>query len=76
MRTTVTLDRDVEAMLRAAMRGRGLCFKEAVNAAIRAGLGTQNRKAAKKFRQKTFRMGCDPRAPLDKALLLAATLED
>ena len=58
------------------MRARGLSFKEAVNTAIRAGFGTRNRKTAKKFRQKTFRMGFDPRVPLDKALVLAAALED
>ncbi len=76
MRTTVTLDQDVEALLRAAMRERGLSFKEAVNAAIRVGLGTERRQGAKKFRQKTFRMGFDPRVPFDKALVLAAALED
>ena len=38
MRTTVTLDGDVEAVLRVAMRERHLSFKEAVNNALRAGL--------------------------------------
>jgi hypothetical protein len=38
MRTTVTLDSDVENMLRDAMRHQGLSFKEALNRAIRAGL--------------------------------------
>ena len=31
MRTTVTLDPDVEAQLRAAMRERGVSFKVAIN---------------------------------------------
>ena len=39
MRTTITLDPDVHALVERAMRERGLSFKEAVNEAIRAGLG-------------------------------------
>ncbi len=38
MRTTVTLDPDVEALIQKAMKERGLSFKEALNSAIRAGL--------------------------------------
>ena len=38
MRTTVTLDPDVEQMLRDAMQRRRLSFKEALNQAIRTGL--------------------------------------
>jgi len=38
MRTTVTLDSDVEQLLRDAMQRRRLSFKEALNQAIRAGL--------------------------------------
>ena len=36
MRTTITLDPDVEALVKRLMRDRGLSFKEAVNAANRA----------------------------------------
>lgn len=73
MRTTVTLEADVEALLRKAMRERGLTFKEAVNQAIRAGLapGEQGRP----FRQPTFSMG-RPTVPLTKALALAGEVED
>ena len=39
MRTTVTLDRDVERMLRDAMHKSRTSFKKALNGAIRAGLG-------------------------------------
>ena len=35
MRTTVTLDPDVEAKLKAAMRQRGISFKVAINDAVR-----------------------------------------
>jgi len=39
MRTTVTLDKDVERLLRDAMHRCRSSFKEALNAAVRAGLG-------------------------------------
>lgn len=38
MRTTVTLDPDVQQLLRDAMQRRRLSFKEALNQAIRSGL--------------------------------------
>jgi hypothetical protein len=38
MRTTVTLDSDVEALLRKLMQERGLTFKEAVNSSLRRAL--------------------------------------
>ncbi len=74
MRTTVTLDPDVHALLRRLMRERGMSFKEAVNYAIRAGLA--GRSAAAPARTPTFRMGFEPALPWDKALRLAAELED
>jgi hypothetical protein len=36
MRTTITLDPDVEQLVKRAMRERGISFKAAVNDAIRA----------------------------------------
>ncbi len=74
MRTTVTLEPDVVALVDRLMRERGLSFKEAVNQAIRTGLSGGQRR--RKFRTPTFRMGHDPAVPLDKALGLAAGLED
>jgi hypothetical protein len=38
MRTTITLDPDVEALLKKVMRERGLSFKETVNSCLRAAL--------------------------------------
>ena len=76
MRTTVTIDPDVEALLRKAMRERGLSFKEALNGAIRSGLAPASGRAPRKYRLKTYRMGFRPEVPLDKALGLAAALED
>lgn len=74
MRTTITLDPDVEALLRRAMARRGLSFKAAVNEAIRMGLGRTP--ARRSERTRTFRMGFEPAIPWDKALRLAADLED
>lgn len=41
MRTTVTLDPDVEALIRRAMHERGFTFKQALNEAIRAGAASR-----------------------------------
>jgi hypothetical protein len=76
MRTTVTLDPDVEALLRRAMRERGISFTEALNQAVRAGLSAKPAERPPRYRLKTFRMGFPPKTGLDKALLLAAELED
>lgn len=74
MRTTVTLDPDVEALLQNVMEERGLSFKAALNEAVRAGL-TSTRGSAP-FRTPTFHMGFDPTVTLDQALRLAGELED
>ena len=76
MRTTVTLDPDVEALLRQTMRKRHLSFKVALNLAIRQGLSGPAHKVQKPFVMKTYRMGYRPEVALDKALSLAASLED
>jgi hypothetical protein len=74
MRTTITLDPDVEALLKQAMRERGLTFKDAVNQAVRDGLGKHPRKVPP-FRQRAFHMGV-PLVDLTKALALADELDD
>jgi len=73
MRTTVTLDPDVEAKLRAAMRERGVSFKVALNDAVRAGLDGAGA-PARRFRMKTAPLGL--RINVDKALAIAGELED
>jgi hypothetical protein len=55
------------------MRERGLTFKQALNQAVRDGLAPRRPRA--KFRTSTFAMG-QPVIALDKALRLAADLED
>lgn len=74
MRTTVTLDPDVEALLKRVMEERGISFKEAVNTAIRTGLGGPGRREG--HATPTFAMGHEPAIAWDKALTLAAELED
>lgn len=76
MRTTVTLDPDVEALLRRVMKERGLSFKEALNEAVRCGLTRSPGSRPRPYRQKTYRLGFRPDLPLEKALALAAALED
>lgn len=71
----MTLDPDVEAKLRAAMRERGVSFKVAVNDSIRAGL-TGPAPAGRRFRMTTAPLGVRPGVNLDKALALAGELED
>jgi len=73
MRTTVTLDPDVEALINRAMRERGLTFKQAVNDAIRAGVG--RRPSAEAPELPLFDMG-EPLVDVTKALRLAGELED
>ncbi len=73
MRTTVTLDPDVDARLRKLMRERGLSFKEAVNAAIREGLAAEGEREP--FETPTFEMG-PARIPVTRALAIVSELED
>lgn len=75
MRTTVTLDPDVEALVKQAMRERGITFKQAVNEALRAGLAAHTR-SRPKFKQITRKLGFRPEVNYDKALAIAAALED
>ncbi|MCA1832296.1 MAG: antitoxin [Actinomycetota bacterium] len=74
MRTTVTLDADVAASIRAIMRERGLTFKEALNTVLRAGL--QWGAKPRPFKVESRNMGLRPGVDLGGALRLAAALED
>jgi hypothetical protein len=76
MRTTVTLDPDVERLIHDAMKARGISFKEALNEAARIGLGANKPARGKKFTQKTFRMGHAQEFRGDKALAASDSIED
>jgi len=76
MRTTVTLDPDVERLIRDAMRESGVSFKETLNEAARIGLGGKGLKRARKFTQRSFRMGAPQEFRWDKALAVADAIED
>jgi hypothetical protein len=76
VRTTVTLDPDVERLLRATVRERGVSFKEALNEAARSGLLGGKRRGARKFVQQTYRLGEGQGFRWDKALALAEAVED
>ncbi len=73
MRTTITLDPDVAALVQKLMSERDLTFKEAVNSALRKGLTGGRRRTG--FRTPTFGMG-QPAVPLDHALRVADDLAD
>jgi hypothetical protein len=75
MRTTVTIDDDVEKKLRAAVRRSGRPFKQVLNDALRQGLAAPAQRALTHFRQPQFDMG-SPLVDLTKAANLAAELED
>jgi hypothetical protein len=77
MRTTVTLDPDVQALLKKTMRERGISFKEALNDGIRKSYGATRRKTpAKAFRTPAFDLQFYPGVNLVKALQLAGELEN
>lgn len=73
MRTTVTLDDDVVALLRRVMERRGVSFKTALNDAVRN--GADGRPDVPVFQTRTADLGV-PNVNLDRALQLAAELED
>ena len=75
MRTTVTLDPDVQALLKRAMRERDTSFKQARNDGLRQGLQARAQTERKPFRQITFDM-VRPLVDLTKATALAGELED
>jgi hypothetical protein len=77
MRVTVTLDSDLEALLRQLMHERGTSFQQTLNDVIRESLtGISTGKVpSSPFRTPTANLGL-PAVNLDPALDLAAQLED
>lgn len=75
MRTTVTLDPDVEQLLKDAVYRSGRPFKTALNDAIRAGLRPQFASSAAAPAWPVYDMGV-PLVDLTKAMALADELDD
>jgi hypothetical protein len=76
MRTTLTLEPDVENLLREAMYRQGKSMKQALNDAVRQGLApTSAAGKAQAFKFPSFSMG-RPLIDLTKANALAGELED
>jgi L-serine deaminase len=75
MRTTVTLDPDVAAKLRARARERGVSFKEVLNASVRRGLQDSG-VTPQPYRVRAQALRAKPGVSLDRALALAGELED
>jgi hypothetical protein len=77
MRTTLTIDDELMDRLKREAKRAKVSFKTAVNRALRLGIDRMQPPPSRRaFRQRTFRMGYPPGSRLDKALHLAALLED
>jgi hypothetical protein len=76
MRTTLTIEDALLTEIKQLAVRQGLPFKKVVDRTLRAGLGALKNPTARARRSRcTFKMG-RPRVALDKALALAAALED
>ena len=76
MRTTLTLDEDVAAKLKAESRKTGRPFRETVNVCLRAGLSVRKQVAsARPFQVKARDMRLSPGINLDKVSALLEELE-
>ena len=74
MRTTVTIDPELQTRVRELARERGVSFREALNDVLRRGLGSPP--APHPYEVAARPLGLRPGIDLDKALALAAELED
>jgi hypothetical protein len=76
MRKAVTLDPDVERLIRNTMKARGVSFEEALNEAVRAALSDGKSQHTRRFVQRTFSMGDSRNFCSDRALANAEAMED
>jgi len=75
LRTTVDLDPDIDARLRALARERGVPLRTVINDALRAGT-KPGAGDAPPYTLPSRRLGVRPGIDLDKALRLAGEVED
>lgn len=73
MRTTITLEPDVEALVKRVMIERDISFKVAVNETLRTALTRTG--SATSYQLPSFRLG-EPRVDLTHANRVAASMED
>jgi predicted transcriptional regulator len=77
MRTTINIDDDLLEKLKQEAERARMPLRVTLNRALRLGLERLSPEAARRqYQGKTFAMGFPPLADLDKALQLAALLED
>jgi Ribbon-helix-helix protein, copG family len=76
VRTTVTLDPELAAKLRALARERGVSFKEALNSTLRRGLTSGGGSSERRYRLASRPLGLRSGVDLEHALRLASELED
>lgn len=74
MRTTLTLDTDIWMRLKELAEERSVSFKEILNSTLRVGLAAAP-PAVRPFKVRARPMGVRPGIDLNRALLLADTLE-
>jgi hypothetical protein len=74
VRTTIDLDPDVDARLRALARERGVPLRTVINDALRA--GTHPQRGRDRYVLPAYRLEIRPGVNIDKALQLAAEDED
>ncbi len=77
MRSTVRIEDDLMLELKARAQAESVSLTRMLNRTVRAGLAPRSPGGGRQqpFRQRTFALG-GPRMHLDKALALAAALED
>lgn len=77
MRSTVRIDDDLMAALKARARDEQISLTRMLNRVLRVGLSASSQRMGtqKRYREAAVRMG-RPRVEMDKALVLAAALED
>lgn len=75
MRTTVTFDDDVAALLNREMRKTGEAFKQVVNRAVRVGLTGPKQSARKPFKVAPINLGLPPDLSYDNVEELLDYLE-
>lgn len=77
MRTTLTLDDRIAKALKALAHRTGRPFKQVVNETLRKGLAVGEGRKPRLYKLKPISLGGPlPGVDIDKALRLAATLED